>query len=82
MFSNDTKVNSREHCKAITLKSGKVVEESKPTEVLIPTPTSENVKEKLVEKQKVEVEATKKAYKPNSILFLDNPPILKPPLPY
>lgn len=75
-FSRDTKANLREHYNAITLRSGRVVEESEPIEGLIPTHVLDHVKEKLVKEQKVQVEITKKISKPNSISFLDNPPIL------
>lgn len=76
-FSSDTEVNPREHCNAITLRSGKMVEESKPKEIMVPT-SDVIVTE---ERQKIEAKGTK-IYKPYSISFSDNPPILKPPLPF
>ncbi|XP_022876979.1 uncharacterized protein LOC111395215 [Olea europaea var. sylvestris] len=76
-FSSDTEVNPREHCNAITLRSGKMVEESKPKEIMVPT-SDVIVTE---ERQKTEAEGTK-IYKLYLISFSDNPPILKPPLPF
>ncbi|XP_022899523.1 uncharacterized protein LOC111412887 [Olea europaea var. sylvestris] len=81
-FLSDTEVNPREHCNAITLRSGKPVEERKLREVGVPISDPILAREKQTEGQKIEVEATKKIYKPYSILFPDNPPILKPPLPF
>ncbi|XP_022860538.1 uncharacterized protein LOC111381062 [Olea europaea var. sylvestris] len=81
-FSSDTEVNPWEHCNAITLRSGKAVEEHKLREVGIPTSDPILAREKQTEGQKIEAEATKKIYKLYSISFPDNPPILKPPLPF
>ncbi|XP_022883220.1 uncharacterized protein LOC111399971 [Olea europaea var. sylvestris] len=81
-FSSDMEVNPREHCNAITLRNGKVVKERKPREVVVPISDHILVREKQTEKQKIEAEVKKKIYKPYSILFSDNPPILKPPLPF
>ncbi|XP_022841946.1 uncharacterized protein LOC111365637 [Olea europaea var. sylvestris] len=75
-------VNPREHCNAITLRSGKAVEERKLREVGVPISDPILAREKHTEGQKIEAEATKKIYKPYSISFPDNPPILKPPLPF
>ncbi|XP_022866538.1 uncharacterized protein LOC111386305 [Olea europaea var. sylvestris] len=81
-FPSDIEVNPREHCNAITLRSGKVVEERKLREAGVPTSDPILAREKQIEGQKTEAEATKKIYKPYSISFPDNPPILKPPLPF
>lgn len=68
-FPSDTEKNPKDHCKAITLRSGKEIEGSKPwenktnEEKTIPEPPKENAK-------------------PYSIAFLDNPPIITPRLPY
>ncbi|XP_022869436.1 uncharacterized protein LOC111388857 [Olea europaea var. sylvestris] len=75
-------VNPREYCNAITLRSGKAVEECKLREVGVPTSDPILAREKQTEGQKTEAEATKKIYKPHSISFSDNPPILNPPLPF
>ncbi|XP_022892010.1 uncharacterized protein LOC111406878 [Olea europaea var. sylvestris] len=81
-FPSDIEVNPREHCNAITLRSGKAVEERKLREAGVPTSDPILTREKQTEGQKTETEATKKIYKPYSISFPDNPPILKPPLPF
>ncbi|XP_022851217.1 uncharacterized protein LOC111373002 [Olea europaea var. sylvestris] len=81
-FPSDTEVNPREHCNAITLRSGKAVEERKLREAGVPTSDHILAREKQTEGQKTKAEATKKIYKPYSISFSDNPPILKPPLPF
>ncbi|XP_022868807.1 uncharacterized protein LOC111388359 [Olea europaea var. sylvestris] len=36
-FPSDTEVNPREQCNMITLRSGKMVEESKPKKIMVPT---------------------------------------------
>lgn len=81
-LSSDTEVNRMENCNAITLRSDKEVEESKPKEVMGPTPDPILTEKEHIEKQKIEAEATKKIHKTYSILFPDNPPILKPQLPF
>ncbi|XP_022897557.1 uncharacterized protein LOC111411238 [Olea europaea var. sylvestris] len=75
-------LNPREHCNAITLRSGKAVEERKLREVGVPTSDPILVREKHIEGEKTEAKAIKKIYKFYSISFPDNPPILKPPLPF
>ncbi|XP_022883328.1 uncharacterized protein LOC111400113 [Olea europaea var. sylvestris] len=81
-FPSNPEVNPREHCNAITLRSGKAVEECKLREVSVPTSDPILAREKQTEGQKTEAEPAKKIYKPYSISFPDNPPILKPPLPF
>ncbi|XP_022860306.1 uncharacterized protein LOC111380876 [Olea europaea var. sylvestris] len=80
-FPIDTEVNPREHCNAIILRSGKMVEESKPKKIVVPTSDVIVTEERQSERQKTEAEGTK-IYKPYSLSFPDNPPILKPPLPF
>ncbi|XP_022855495.1 uncharacterized protein LOC111376753 [Olea europaea var. sylvestris] len=80
-FPSDTEVNPREHCNAITLRSGQMVEESKPKKIMVPTSDVIVTDERQSERQKTKPEGTK-IYKPYSISFSDNPPILKPPLPF
>ncbi|XP_022852858.1 uncharacterized protein LOC111374418 [Olea europaea var. sylvestris] len=81
-FPSDTEVNPRERCNAITLTSGKEVEERKLSKVGVPTLDPILAGEKQTMGQKTEAEATKKIYKPYSISFPNNLPILKPPLPF
>lgn len=76
-FPSDTEINPKEHCKAITLRSGKQIGESLPEEEKNSTPETET--DQMVAEQ--ETEETQKAHKPHSISFPDNPPI-KPPLPF
>ena len=76
---SDTKQNPRDHCKAITLRSGKEVESSRQEE--------KNGKEAEVEVEvEVEIEAKKvkpaEASKPRGISFPNNSPIISPPLPF
>ncbi|XP_022846365.1 uncharacterized protein LOC111369115 [Olea europaea var. sylvestris] len=81
-FPSDTEVNPWEHCNAITLRSGKAVEECKLREVGVPTSDPILAREKQTEGQKTKAEAIKKIHKLYSISFSDNPPILKPSLPF
>ncbi|XP_024029937.1 uncharacterized protein LOC112094091 [Morus notabilis] len=68
-FPSDTEPNSKDHCKAITLRSGKEVEAPKPQE--------DKTKE-----EEVGTEQPKESARPKSISFLDNPPLIAPTLPY
>ena len=76
-FPNDIEQNPIDHCKAITLRSGKEVESSRQEE--------KNGKEAEVEVE-VEIEAKKakpaEASKPRGISFPNNSPIISPPLPF
>lgn len=45
-----TDVSLQKHYNAITLRSGKKIEESWPKEALVSTPNSNHIEEKLVEK--------------------------------
>lgn len=65
-------------CKAIALRSGKKIEDSKPKEALISTHDSNKPKEEHVTEREIEVEKTNKALKPKSISFPNNQPIIKP----
>lgn len=60
------------------MKSSKEVVESIPIKASIST--LDEHEEQIVAKQEIKVKKTKKAYKPNSIAFLDNPLIIKPTL--
>ena len=76
MFPSDIEQNPRDHCKAITLRSRKEVESSRQQE-----------KKSKEVKGEIEVEVEKKALKvvqksKDGISFLDNPPIITPPLPF
>ncbi|XP_022893877.1 uncharacterized protein LOC111408340 [Olea europaea var. sylvestris] len=75
-------VNPREHYNAIILRNGKVVEECKLGEVVVPKSDLILAGEKQTVEQKTKAETKKKMYKPYSISFPDNPLILKPPLPF
>jgi hypothetical protein len=68
-FPSDTEPNPKDHCKAITLRSGKEVEAPKPQE--------DKTKE-----EEVESEQLKESARPKSISFSDNPPLITPTLPY
>ena len=74
-FPSDTEQNPRDHCKAITLRSGREVESSRQSE--------EKGKEVEVEtKIEVEKDKSKRVQRPKGISFLDNLPIISPPLPF
>ena len=82
-FSSDTEQNPRDHCKAITLRSGKEVESSRQKEER----KEEEKAEKRVENEldrPAEVVPTRCSDGPKSggISFLDNPSIIFRPLPY
>ena len=89
-FSSDIVQNPRDHCKAITLRSGKEVESSRQRE---------QRREKEKTEKEVETEQDRPAEvvptpcskistrcrevpKSRGISFSDNPPIISPPLPY
>ena len=76
-FPSDTEQNPRDHCKAITLRSGEKVESFRQKE--------KNRKEAEV-KVEVEIEAKDvkpaEASKPKGISFPDNPLIISLPLPF
>lgn len=65
------KKNPKDHYKAITLRSGKALEDPKPCEA----------KAKKKEDEVVD-ESPKVASNPNTISCLDNLPIVTPPLPF
>lgn len=77
-FSSDTEINAKERCKAITLRSGKQIGESMPEKVT--SPTLDKEADQVAAQQ--EAEEAQKAHKPYSISFPDNPPIIKPALPF
>ena len=73
-FPSNTKQNPRDHCIAITLRSGREVECSRQ---------EEKGKEVEVETEiEVEKDEPNGVPKPKGISFLDNPPIISPPLPF
>ena len=72
-FPSDIEHNPREQCKVIMLRSRKEVKSSKPREIQ---------GKKFEKKVEVEKEPAKAAPKTNSISFLDNPPVITPPLPF
>lgn len=71
-FPSDTEVNPVEHHNTITLRSKKVVEESKPIKAMVPSPNHKHIEKQLFKEHKVEVETTKKNYKPNSMDYKFN----------
>ena len=73
-FPSDTEKNPRE-CKAITLRSGKELEETRGEEKL---------KESAAEKVDEDITRATEPIKvtPGTITFLDNPPKMNQPLPY
>lgn len=77
-FLSDTEVNLKEHCKAITLRSGKEVGEN--MHILSPSPISYQKENQIVAKYENETDETKKDYKLSSISFSDKPLIIKPTL--
>ncbi|XP_040996048.1 uncharacterized protein LOC121242223 [Juglans microcarpa x Juglans regia] len=82
-FPSNAKVNPREQCKAITLRSGRELERS-PSKETNSTPTAANnsqSKNKVEEKEIVE-DALRETNMLPAISFPDNPPILSTPLPY
>lgn len=81
-FPSNIDVSLQKHYNAITLRSRKKIEEIRPKEALVLTPTSNHIEEKLVEKQKTEAKIIEKASKPNLISFSNNLPILKLASPY
>ena len=81
-FPSDTEQNPRDHCKAITLRSGKEVESSKQREEK--RKEEEVEREVKIELEKVEVVLTRCSEGPKyrGIPFPDNPLIISPPLPF
>ena len=79
-FPSNTKVNPKEQCKAITLRSGREIERS-PSKETKSTPTAANNgqnKNKVEEKD----DTPRETDKPPAISFPNNPHILSTPLPY
>ena len=87
---NDTKQNPRDHCKAITLRSGKEVESSgqkkkKGKEAAIEVEVERDFEEvRLVEAGPTHCRESpihcSEGSKSRGISFLDNPPIISPPI--
>ncbi|KAJ4705094.1 DNA-directed DNA polymerase [Melia azedarach] len=72
-FSSDTKPNPKDQCKATTLGSGKELEPPKP---------KDKMKKSEVSGKEVKDEAPTKVSMLHRISFLDNPPMIAPPLPF
>ncbi|XP_068636070.1 uncharacterized protein [Aristolochia californica] len=82
-FPSNTKVNPKEQCKAITLRSGREIERS-PSKESKSTPTAANngQSKNKVEEEEIVNDTLREADMPPAISFPDNPPILSTPLPY
>ncbi|XP_068666527.1 uncharacterized protein [Aristolochia californica] len=82
-FPRNTKVNPKEQCKAITLRSGREIERS-PSKESKSTPTVANngQSKNKVEEEEIVNDTLREIDMPPTILFSDNPPILSTPLPY
>ncbi|PON87403.1 hypothetical protein TorRG33x02_167560 [Trema orientale] len=83
-FPANKEVNPREQCNAISLQSEERIEGTKPhnNEALTSIPIIHDQVEVKAKDEKNQEWSTKDAWKPNSITFPDNPPIIKPPLPF
>ncbi|XP_030939518.1 uncharacterized protein LOC115964323 [Quercus lobata] len=82
-FPNNTEVNPKEQCKAITLRSGREIKRtpSKETESTPTAPNNGQSKNKVKEEEIVD-DTIRETDKPPSISFPDNSPILSTPLHY
>ena len=82
-FPSNTKVNPKEQCKAITLRSGREIERS-PSKETESTPTAPNngQSKNKVEEEEIVDDTLRETDKPPSISFPNNSHILSTPLSY